>query len=75
MAKRIVAKTQNDGWKPRKKRKPMTEEQRKATERLALARQKKTPKILPYILVFLHCLMTITYLQRKLKNGLGVIER
>ena len=44
MAKRIVAKTQNDGWKPRKKRKPMTEEQRKAaSERLALARAKKTP--------------------------------
>ena len=44
MAKRIVAKTQNDGWKPRKKRKPMTEEQRKAAaERLALARAKKAP--------------------------------
>ena len=44
MAKKIIAKTQNDGWKPRKKRKPMTEEQRKAaSERLALARSKKTP--------------------------------
>tara|TARA_Y100001963_G_C6745898_1_gene431574 strand:- start:924 stop:1349 length:426 start_codon:yes stop_codon:yes gene_type:complete len=44
MVKRIVAKTQNDGWKPRKKRKPMTEEQRKAAaERLALARAKKAP--------------------------------
>ena len=44
MAKRIVAKTQNDGWKPRKKRKPMTEEQRKAAaERLAIARSKKAP--------------------------------
>lgn len=44
MVKKIIAKTQNDGWKPRKKRKPMTEEQRKAaSERLALARSKKTP--------------------------------
>ena len=44
MAKKIIAKTQNDGWKPRKKRKPMTEEQRKAAaERLALARAKKAP--------------------------------
>ena len=44
MAKRIVAKTQNDGWKPRKKRKPMSDEQRKAAaERLALARAKKAP--------------------------------
>ena len=29
MVKKIVARTQNDGWKPKKKRKPMTEEQRK----------------------------------------------
>ncbi len=44
MVKKIVAKTQNDGWKPRKKRKPMSEEQRKAAaERLALARSKKAP--------------------------------
>ena len=44
MAKKIVARTQNDGWKPKKKRKPMTEEQRKAAaERLAIARSKKTP--------------------------------
>ena len=28
--RKIVARTQNDGWKPKKKRKPMTEEQRKA---------------------------------------------
>ena len=28
MVKKIVARTQNDGWKPKKKRKPMTEEQR-----------------------------------------------
>ena len=31
MVKKIVARTQNDGWKPKKKRKPMTEEQRKTT--------------------------------------------
>ena len=44
MVKKIVARTQNDGWKPKKKRKPMTEEQRKAAaERLAIARSKKTP--------------------------------
>ena len=27
MVKKIVARTQNDGWKPKKKRKPMTEEE------------------------------------------------
>ena len=44
MVKKIVARTQNDGWKPKKKRKPMTEEQRKAAaERLAIARSKKAP--------------------------------
>ena len=44
MVKKIVARTQNDGWKPKKKRKPMTEKQRKAAaERLAIARSKKTP--------------------------------
>ena len=44
MVKKIVARTQNDGWKPKKKRKPMTEEQRKAaSERLAIARSKKAP--------------------------------
>ena len=44
MAKKIIARTQNDGWKPKKKRKPMTEEQRKAAaERLAVARAKKAP--------------------------------
>ena len=46
--KRIVAKTTvNDGWvqpKVRKKRKPMTEEQRTAaSERLAIARAAKAP--------------------------------
>ena len=42
--RKIVARTQNDGWKPKKKRKPMTEEQRKAAaERLAAARAKKAP--------------------------------
>ena len=42
--RKIVARTQNDGWKPKKKRKPMTEEQRKAAaERLAVARAKKAP--------------------------------
>ena len=52
MAKKITAKTQNDKWeepvkKVRKRRKPMTEEQRvAAAERLAIAREerfKKTP--------------------------------
>ena len=42
--RKIVARTQNDGWKPKKKRKPMTEEQRKAAaESLAVARAKKAP--------------------------------
>jgi len=48
MPKKIVAKTQNDGWeepvkkKVRKRRKPMTEEQRAAAaERLAIAREKR----------------------------------
>ena len=48
MAKKITAKTQNDGWeepvkkKVRKRRKPMTEEQRAAAaERLAIAREKR----------------------------------
>ena len=45
--KRIVANTVNNGWvapKVRKKRKPMTEEQRQAaTERLVKARAARTP--------------------------------
>ena len=48
MTKKITAKTQNDGWeepvkkKVRKRRKPMTEEQRAAAaERLAIAREKR----------------------------------
>jgi hypothetical protein len=50
MAKKITAKTQNDGWtepvkKVRKKRKPMTEEQRfAAAERLEIAREKRFEK-------------------------------
>ena len=51
MAKKITAKTQNDGWeepvkkKVRKRRKPMTEEQRTAAaERLAIAREKRFAK-------------------------------
>ena len=56
MAKKITAKTQNDGWeepvkkKVRRKRKPMTEEQRAAAaERLAIAREKRSHKKPPYI--------------------------
>ncbi len=48
MSKKITATTQNDGWKEpvkktvRKKRKPMSEEQRPAAaERLAIAREKR----------------------------------
>ena len=48
MPKKITATTQNDGWeepvkkKVRKKRKPMSEEQRAAAaERLAIAREKR----------------------------------
>tara|TARA_B100000029_G_C17207112_1_gene826638 strand:- start:40 stop:609 length:570 start_codon:yes stop_codon:yes gene_type:complete len=47
MARKIKAKTQNDGWKEptkkvRKKRKPMSEKQRQeAAARLAIAREKK----------------------------------
>ena len=48
MAKKITAKTQNDGWeepvkkKVRRRRKPMTDEQRAAAaERLAIAREKR----------------------------------
>ena len=47
MPKKITATTQNDGWKEpvkkvRKRRKPMTEEQRAAAaERLAIAREKR----------------------------------
>ena len=47
MARKIKAKTQNDGWKEptkkvRKKRKPMSEKQRQeAAARLAVAREKK----------------------------------
>ena len=51
MAKKITAKTQNDGWeepvkkKVRKRRKPMSEEQRAAAaERLAIAREKRFKK-------------------------------
>ena len=50
MAKKITAKTQNDEWaepvkKVRRKRKPMTEEQRiAAAERLAIAREKRFEK-------------------------------
>ena len=51
MAKKITAKTQNDGWeepvkkKVRRKRKPMSEEQRAAAaERLAIAREKRFEK-------------------------------
>ena len=50
MVKKITAKTQNDEWaepvkKVRKKRKPMTEEQRvAAAERLELAREKRFKK-------------------------------
>ena len=50
MAKKITAKTQNDKWeepvkKVRRKRKPMTEEQRvAAAERLAIAREKRFKK-------------------------------
>ena len=50
MAKKITAKTQNDEWtepvkKVRRKRKPMTEEQRvAAAERLELAREKRFKK-------------------------------
>ena len=50
MAKKITAKTHNDGWtepvkKVRKKRKPMTEEQRfAAAERLEIAREKRFEK-------------------------------
>ena len=50
MAKKITAKTQNDEWaepvkKVRKKRKPMTEEQRvAAAERLEIAREKRFKK-------------------------------
>ena len=48
MPKKITATTQNDGWeepvkkKVRKRRKPMSEEQRAAAaERLAIAREKR----------------------------------
>ena len=51
MAKKITAKTQNDGWeepvkkKVRKRRKPMSDEQRvAAAERLAVAREKRFAK-------------------------------
>ena len=50
MAKKITAKTQNDKWeepvkKVRRKRKPMTEEQRvAAAERLAIAREERFKK-------------------------------
>ena len=50
MAKKITAKTQNDEWtkpvkKVRRKRKPMTEEQRvAAAERLEIAREKRFEK-------------------------------
>lgn len=51
MTKKITAKTQNDGWeepvkkKVRRKRKPMSEEQRAAAaERLAIAREKRFEK-------------------------------
>ena len=50
MAKKITAKTQNDKWtepvkKVRKRRKPMTEEQRiAAAERLEIAREKRFKK-------------------------------
>lgn len=50
MAKKITAKTHNDGWtepvkKVRRKRKPMTEEQRvAAAERLEIAREKRFEK-------------------------------
>lgn len=51
MVKKITAKTQNDGWeepvkkKVRRKRKPMSEEQRAAAaERLAIAREKRFEK-------------------------------
>ena len=50
MAKKITAKTQNDKWeepvkKVRKRRKPMTEEQRvAAAERLAIAREERFKK-------------------------------
>ena len=41
MVKKIVARTQNDGWKPKKKRKPMTEEQRNASCRKTRNRKVK----------------------------------
>ena len=51
MIKKIIAKTQNDKWtdpavkKVRKRRKPMSEEQRvAAAERLAIAREKRFKK-------------------------------
>tara|TARA_Y100001970_G_C13833092_1_gene650713 strand:- start:47 stop:484 length:438 start_codon:yes stop_codon:yes gene_type:complete len=51
MPKKITARTQNDGWeeperrKVRKRRKPMTEEQRiAAAKRLAIAREKRFKK-------------------------------
>ena len=51
MTKKITAKTQNDGWeepvkkKVRKRRKPMSDEQRAAAaERLAVAREKRFAK-------------------------------
>ena len=50
MSKKIIAKTQNDTWtepvkKVRKRRKPMTEEQRfAAAERLEIAREKRFEK-------------------------------
>ena len=68
--KKIVAQTQNDDWIPkkvRKKRKPMTPEQRiAAAERLERARAAKAPAKNQTIhqMLFLYQ-MNIIFLQRK----------
>ena len=72
MVKKIVARTQNDGWKPKKKRKPMTEEQRKAylqKDSQSQGQRKLLVRILLYTQRFLHYQMNITCLQRKSKSG------
>jgi len=89
MAKKITAKTQNDEWaepvkKVRKKRKPMTEEQRvAAAERLAIAREKRFKKnppkyknIHPSVLATSEdSIFSLKNVQRWIKTQKGLLQK
>ena len=90
MAKKIIAKTQNDKWtdpavkKVRKRRKPMSEEQRvAAVERLAIAREKRFKKnppkyknIHPSVLATSEdSIFSLKNVQRWIKTQKGLLQK